>query len=269
MKQRLVFLFALTLFAGLIFGCGIFAERYEKSETEELILNVIGKSGLVLENVSGRIELVQSQDSNFIRIVARKEVHVKKKDLDKPFDEIKLKIDTAGSGIRVESEMKGKTKVRFFSFSEHRGPKVDYTIYVPAGFQLDLNNVNGDISTERLSCNLNIELVNGDVNIDNFSGLFESEIANGEISLDIDSTTGIDIETVNGSVDLSFGENVSARLSVETKNGKIKDENLTLNNVKREKKQLKADIGNNPSTSVSVNTVNGRVTLKGKGKNWQ
>ncbi|MBK6507200.1 MAG: hypothetical protein IPG02_16465 [Ignavibacteria bacterium] len=33
--------------------------------------------------------------------------------------------------------------------------------------------------------------------------------------MDVDSTTGIDIETVNGSVDLTFGENVSANLKVK------------------------------------------------------
>lgn len=81
----------------------------------------------------------------------------------------------------------------------------------------------------------------------------------------VDSTTGIDIETINGSVDLTFGSNVSANLKVETTNGKIIDENLYMSN-RNARENLKADIGTNPSTSVSVSTVNGRVTLKGKRK---
>ena len=269
MKQRFVFLFALSLTAALVFGCGIFSERYEKTETEDRTISAIGKTKLVLENISGRIELNQSTDSGVIRIVARKEISVRKKDLDKPFDEIKIRIDTTGNEIRIEADINTKTKTKFFNFGSMKGPKVEYELYVPANLHLDISNVNGSVTAGSISGDLKIELVNGDVSIENFTGLFESEITNGEISMGVDSTTGIDIETINGSVDLTFGSNVSANLKVETTNGKIIDENLSMSNVKREKKNLKADIGTNPSTSVSVSTVNGRVTLKGKGKNWQ
>lgn len=269
MKQRIVFLVTLTVLIGVMFGCGIFSERYEKTETENHTISAAGKSSLNLDNVNGRIEINQSDDSSTIRIIARKEVTVPKKDLDKPFEEIKLTIDTSGSEIRIDSEYKTKTKVKFFNFGSNRSPRVDYEIFVPANFQLVLSNVNGDITSGRLSADMNIELVNGDVNIDNFTGLFESEITNGEISLEIDSTSGIDIETVNGSVDLSLGSSVSGNLKVETTNGKIIEENLPLNNVKREKKYLKADLGEGQKSSISISTVNGRITLKGKGKNWQ
>jgi DUF4097 and DUF4098 domain-containing protein YvlB len=269
MKQRFVFLFALSLTAALVFGCGIFSERYEKTETEDRTISAIGKTKLVLENISGKIELNQSTDSGIIRLVARKEISVRKKDLDKPFDEIKIRVDTTGSEIKIEADINTKTRTKFFNFGSMKGPKVDYELYIPAGFQLNLSNVNGDISSGLFDGNIKLELINGDVSIEHFTGLFESEITNGEISMGVDSTTGIDIETINGSVDLTFGENVSANLKVETTNGKIIDENLNLSDVKREKKNLKADLGNNPSSSVSISTVNGRITLKGKGKNWQ
>jgi len=269
MKQRFVFLFAMTAFVTLIFGCGIFSERYEKMETEDRTIPINGKSKLILENISGRIELNQSSDSGTIRLVAKKEISVRNKDLDKPFDEIKIRIDTDGNEIKIEADINTKTRTKFFNFGSMKGPSVDYELYVPAGFQIELSNVNGDITGDNFNGDVRIELVNGDVSIRKFSGLFESEITNGEISMGIDSTTGVDIESINGSVDLTFGENVSAKLKVETTNGKILDENLSLSDIKREKKYLKADLGVNPSTSVSVSTVNGRITLKGKVKNFQ
>lgn len=269
MKNHIVFLFALAVFAGVVFGCGIFSEKYEKSETEELSISASGRKSLNLENVNGRIELNQSSDSGIVKIIARKEITVPKKDLDKPFDEIKLKIDSSGSEIRIDSEIRAKNRVRFFNFGSLKSPRIDYEIFVPPGLQIVVSNVNGDVTSGRLASDVKIELVNGDVNIDNYTGLFESEVTNGEVSVEVDSTTGIDIETVNGSVDLTFGETVSGNLKVETTNGKIFDENMSLSNVKREKKYLKAEFGNAPGPSISVSTVNGRITLKGKGKNWQ
>ncbi|MBK6507199.1 MAG: hypothetical protein IPG02_16460 [Ignavibacteria bacterium] len=46
-----------------------------------------------------------------------------------------------------------------------KGPKVDYELYIPAGFQLDLSNVNGDVTAGSFDGDLRIELINGDVSI--------------------------------------------------------------------------------------------------------
>lgn len=269
MKHGIVYLLAFAVFAGLIFGCGIFSERFEKAETENITLYTGERRTLNLDNINGKIELNQSSDSGLIRIVARKEISVRKKDLDKPFDEITIKIDSTLDEIRIDSEINKRSGTKFFNIGNIKGPKVDYTIFIPANHRIRISNVNGDITAGSLNADLKIEIVNGNVDIENFSGLFESETTNGEVSLGVDSTTGIDIETVNGSVDLAFGENISASLKAETQNGKISDEGLDLKNVKREKKYLKADLGSGASTSISLSTINGRIALKGKNKNWQ
>ncbi len=269
MNSRIAFITAFLVLAGLTFGCGLFSERYEKNETEEFKISAAGKSRLVLDNINGRIELIASSDSENVKVIAVKEITVPKKDLNKPFEEIKLRIDTSGNDIRIDSDIKSKTKLRFFSFGTIKGPKVDYEIHIPSGLAVEISNVNGNISSNRLATDVSIELINGNITFRNYSGLFESEVTNGEVSLSVDSTSGIDIETVNGSVDIDFGKYVAGKLKAETTNGKIVDENLDLSNVTKEKKLLKGEFGTSPSTSISISTVNGRITLKGKGSNWQ
>ncbi|MBK6507198.1 MAG: hypothetical protein IPG02_16455 [Ignavibacteria bacterium] len=110
MKQRFVFLFALSLTAALMFGCGIFSERYEKTETEDRTISAIGKTKLVLENISGknRTESVNRQRRYQNR--CPKKLSVRKKDLDKPFDEIKIRVDTTGSEIKIEADINTNKK---------------------------------------------------------------------------------------------------------------------------------------------------------------
>jgi DUF4097 and DUF4098 domain-containing protein YvlB len=89
-----------------------------------------------------------------------------------------------------------------------------------------LNSVSGDIEADSLSGEIEAETVSGDVEIVN--GSFQRAAAhsvNGEIVFHAQLLDDgrLDIETINGEVDIKFDGDVSARFDIETFNGEIRN----------------------------------------------
>jgi len=89
-----------------------------------------------------------------------------------------------------------------------------------------LNSVSGDIEAEDLSGEIEAETVSGDVEIVN--GSFSRALAhsvNGEILFHAELLNDgrLDVETINGEVDVKFQGDVSARFDIETFNGEIRN----------------------------------------------
>lgn len=257
----------LILLAGIFFtgfnGCGFMSKKYTKSETEEIRINTAGKRKLSLENISGNIRIVKNSDSSTLIIKALKETKVKKKELETPFDEIKIETDTNSENISVRTVISKNDGIKFFSLSKN--PTVNYDLYVPENIEIEIENINGDLSTKNLNNSLKISLVNGDVEIENYTGTLNCEITNGSFYGEVDSTEGINVSIINGSITLNLSNFMNANIEAETVNGKISDENIQLRELRKEKKYLKAKIGNQESdVEIKIETVNGKIKLKGK-----
>ena len=89
-----------------------------------------------------------------------------------------------------------------------------------------LNSVSGDIEAEDLSGEIEAETVSGDVEIVN--GSFSRALAhsvNGEIVFHAELLNDgrLDVETINGEVDVKFHGDISARFDIETFNGEIRN----------------------------------------------
>ncbi len=264
--MKIIAVLFLIIVVGANFGgCGMMSKRYTKSKTETFSINAAGKKKFKLENVRGTIKISRSADSGLIGIKASKELQVKKKNLDKPFDEMTVKLDTIGSIVSVMTDFEKSRDIRFFKFDDGTDARVDYEISLPRGIEIEIKNNHGNISGIDLGNDLNLDLVNGDVSLEGFSGLLECETVNGDLSANIDSTRGINLNTVNGDVSLTFSNFINANLRAETVNGKITEDNLQLTDVTREKKLLKAKIGKDtPDADIKIETVNGKIRLSGK-----
>lgn len=265
MKNKiLAIIIGITLLS--VSGCGMFSKKYTKAKTDEYRLNTAGKKKVKLDNVNGTVTITHSNDSGALLVKAVREIKVKKKYLDTPFDEIEIKIDTTGSNISIATEIEKKGEDGLFKFNIARGQRVDYEIQIPSGLDIEVENVHGNIVASSLDNDLKIDLVNGKVSLENYSGLLECEITNGEFTGHIDSTRGININTVNGSVSLFLNNYINANLRAETSNGKIVDDNLNFRDVIKEKGLFKGKLGNggNANVDIKVETVNGRIKLYGR-----
>jgi DUF4097 and DUF4098 domain-containing protein YvlB len=135
-----------------------------------------------------------------------------------------------------------------------------------AAGEVDASTVSGDVTLFRVSGKVEAESVSGDVVVD--EGAFErAELGtvNGEIVFqgELQDDGKLSVETVNGSVDIDFVGDVSARFSVDTFNGGIN--NCFGPKAERTSKyapgwELEFSEGDG-SGRVEVSTMNGRVNI--------
>lgn len=264
MKARILILLAGIVFLSLN-GCGLMSKKYLKSKSEVFQINTEGKNKIKLENVKGDISIIHGNDSGSVTVKATKEIKVKKKFLDTPFDEIDVMIDSSDSFISIKTEISKKRDDGFFKGYIGSNASVDYVITVPSGMQIEIENVSGDITSDKLDNDISINLVNGKVDLDKYTGKLDCEIINGTFTGHIDSTKGMDVNTVNGSITLFLNNYMNATLKAETTHGKITDENLQFNNTVKEKGVFKGKLGSSEdNVNINLETVNGKIKLIGR-----
>jgi len=263
MKAKILIIITGIFFLSIsISNCGFLSKKYTKTEKSEISISTVSKKKISLDNTNGEIKILKSTDVNKLVIIAHKEIKVKKKNLETPFDEIIIDIDTNSDVISVTSKIKDKGEVQFFHFGKET--RIDYDIYVPENIEIEIVNVNGNIDSKTITNDLRIELTNGDVDLERYTGKLNCEITNGAFNGRIDSTNGINIEVINGSVELNLNNFINANVTAETMNGKISEENLQFRDLKKGKKSLSGKLGNTDNkVDIHIETTNGKIKLFG------
>lgn len=265
MKSRIIIILTGFVIILSLNGCGLMSKKYIKTETVSRNINTAGKTKVKLENTNGSVRFSRSSDSGSITVKAYKEIKVKKKFLSTPFDEIEIKMDTISSIISISTEFNKSGEDGIFKFNIGRDQKVDYEITVPVNMDIAVENVNGNISSNDLNNDIKIDLINGEVAMEKYSGRMECDITNGSFSGHIDSTRGLEINTINGSVSLFLNNYMNANVRAETVHGKITDENLNFMDIIKEKGMFKGKLGSRDSnTDIRIETVNGKIKLFGR-----
>ncbi|MDQ3020461.1 MAG: hypothetical protein M3R36_07820 [Bacteroidota bacterium] len=265
MKLRMIFFITGLAVIVSLYGCGIMSKKYTKTESVTHQISTDGKKKIKLENINGSVAISQSKDSNVLIVKAYKEIKVKKKYLDTPFDEIEVILDTTGNMISIKTEINKDGEDGIFKFNMDRKQRVDYEISVPLNMKIEIENINGNVSAGSLSDDLKIDLVNGEISLENYTGRLECEVTNGSFSGHIESTKGIDINTINGGVTLYLNNYMNANVRAESLHGKITNEQLQFREMIKEKNLFKGKLGSDDSeVDIKIETVNGKIKLYGR-----
>ena len=257
--NRIFILILLSVSVLSMFSCSLLSKKYEKKEDEEFKISAVNKTKIDLTNVNGKITVSKGDSLSGIVIKAEKIGYMRKKDMDKPLDMIKVNIDTTGNIVRITSELQKDHEWLHFDIHSN---KVNYDIKVPPNIMVKVDNVNGDIELYNLVNETDISSVNGEIKFDNLSGVQNLSTTNGKITGSIDSVRNFKVETVNGSVTLTLAKTFLGSIRAETVNGHIDTENLTISDPVAEKKLFRGYIGNK-NNELSIDVVNGRITLTG------
>lgn len=142
--------------------------------------------------------------------------------------------------------------------------ELSYVVRLPAGVRINAETVNGGVTVNAIDAAATVETVNGDIRV-------ESAIAgslttvNGRITGTFTRATWdgtLNVETVNGSVDLTFPANLSAVVSGETVNGSISSPDFPVTITgKWGPKSFRGTIGSG-GRELNIETVNGSITLR-------
>lgn len=241
-------------------GCSALTKKHEKVDIEYFNINPSGKTKLVLNNVNGNIKIKDGPDSN-ISVRAEKIAYVSKKDMDKKLDNISILIDTSGNVIRIDSETRKKKSL--FSFSFKKNDKVNYDIELPPNFDVQIDNTNGNVNISGLQGEIETDIINGNIKLDNVTGKTVLDITNGKVNAALDSSNGLKVNIINGSVKLELGNSFGGKFVLDVTNGKINYNDIKFDDVVSDKKSLKGNLGDSDS-KIQIDVTNGKITLERK-----
>jgi hypothetical protein len=146
------------------------------------------------------------------------------------------------------------------------GWHVSYRLDVPRTTPLSLQSTNGGINIDNVRSEVRFRTVNGGVTLTRAGGDVEGRTTNGAVRVDLDGTTwdggGLDVETSNGSVNLSIPAGYSARLETGTVNGRMQvDFPMTVQGTIG--RSMTADLGSG-GPLLRAKTSNGAVRIRRK-----
>lgn len=141
---------------------------------------------------------------------------------------------------------------------------VSYRVSVPHRYDLDLSTVNGGISVEAVSGQIEFGATNGGVSLTEIGGDVRGRTTNGGMKIVLSGDqwegTGLDVRTTNGGITLMLPEGFNAQLESATTNGALSvDFPITVSG--RIDRRLRTQLGSGGPLLRAI-TTNGGVTIK-------
>jgi DUF4097 and DUF4098 domain-containing protein YvlB len=142
--------------------------------------------------------------------------------------------------------------------------EMNYVVRVPAGVAINVETVNGGVVLRGLDTPASVATVNGGIDFE-AAGAHRLETVNGRIKATLnraDWSGSLDIETVNGTVDLTLPASFTADVRGETVNGGITSDFPVTIEGRWGPKSFRGTINGGGGRSLNIETVNGAIRLR-------
>jgi hypothetical protein len=140
---------------------------------------------------------------------------------------------------------------------------VDFTVAVPAGVNVRIGSVNGDVEVQGATAEVEASTVNGEVRARSSGGPVRATTVNGDVRASMGSVGSGDLSysTVNGSIELELPSAFNADVELRTVNGSFEtDFPMTLSG-RMSPRHLSGKIGSG-GRDLRATTVNGSIKLR-------
>lgn len=209
-----------------------------------------------LSNINGNVS-IRACDCSQVNLVA--EIEASSQEMR---DRISVEIDSSESHLYVRTKYRKRGERPSWN-NEHS--EVTYTLTVPNQVNLnDIELVNGDLNVEGISGELNADLVNGELESDGGSSSTRVNMVNGDMTIKFDSLSHakhIDLDSVNGRINLYLPADANATIDAETVSGKISNEfGIQVRKHKYVGSDMRGTIGNG-DVRISLENVNGKIAV--------
>jgi len=142
---------------------------------------------------------------------------------------------------------------------------VDFRVLVPKGVKVGVNTVNGAVTVDGATAEVDAHTVNGEVQVASSGGPVNASTVNGGVHAQVgrvDSDADMEFTTVNGSVVAEFTGDFGGDVEMSTVNGSLRtDYEITVVG-RLDPKHLHAHIGKPGGPRIRLDTVNGSVELR-------
>ena len=228
----------------------------------------LSASGRVsVSNVNGPIVL-EPWDRNEVQVEVARIA-----DSQESMDLIDIDVSARRDHIRIESRISGKDTHGGAEYYRNRRIEVHFRLKVPRHAVLnEIEAINGNVTASNFTNITRISVVNGNLVARNLQGTSKLSIVNGEIRAtfyQLESVSSIDLETVNGRVNLEVPSDINATIRADSLNGTIgNDFGLTVKKGKHVGRDLHGRIGTG-EIPLHLTSVNGPMFISRKkdGKN--
>lgn len=187
---------------------------------------------------------------------------------------VRAKVVTNASTMSAAREMARDVDIHTGATIRADGPRhrkrhwysVSYEIFAPRESSLDLETKNGGVSIENFGGRVRFKTLNGGVELADLSGDVIGRTTNGGLSIHLTGSEwegqGLDVETINGGVEIQVPRDYSAELEMGTVNGHI-EVNFPIMIEGRLNRRLKTTLGDGGKLIRAVTTNGGVVVTRG------
>ena len=141
---------------------------------------------------------------------------------------------------------------------------VDFEVRLPRGVNIGAWSVNGEVSVEGATGEVEAGSVNGSVDATSSGGPVQASSVNGTVHARMGRVGGnddLEFSSVNGNVIAEFGEDIDAQIELSTVNGRFQTDWPVTITGRVDPRHLRATIGKG-GRRIRLSTVNGNVELR-------
>ena len=248
-----------TVCASLALALGAQASDHGGAVTEEFhqTYAITADGRVELDNINGDVH-ISSWDRNEVKVDA-----VKYADTKERLDEAKIEINATADTISIRTKYPDHDHT--WNWGSHNNPAgVEYTLTVPRTVRLDeIKLINGALDVTGVSGEVNASLINGRLDAHNLAGRARLSTINGKLDARFDELAGksVELNSVNGSVELTIPSDSKAELEASTVSGGISNDfGLHVNHHQFVGHDLRGELGTG-GTRIKLNNVNGRIAI--------
>ncbi|HVO60536.1 MAG TPA: DUF4097 family beta strand repeat-containing protein, partial [Terriglobales bacterium] len=185
---------------------------------------------LTIKNINGDID-ANASDAGEVQVTAVKS--------GPNADQIRIEVVPGSEGVTIcavypgDSDNCGSDNHHYGTSSHGNNGKVHFTVQMPKNLRLEADNVNGNVNADGMGREVRANSVNGNVDLSTTSWA-EAKTVNGRIKAamgDAGWNGTLQVESVNGSIELDMPGDFNADVNFSSVNGHIdSDFPLTVNN---------------------------------------
>ena len=249
-----------TVCALLILALGAHASDHRGALTEEFhqtyALTADGR--IELDNINGDVH-ISSWDQNQVKVDA-----VKYADTKERLDEAKIEIDSRNDSLSIRTKYPDHNQS--WNWGSRNNPaSVEYTLTVPRTARLDeIKLINGALDINGVSGEVSASCINGRLEAHNLAGRARLSTINGHLDARFDQLAGssVELNSVNGSVQLTIPSDSKAEIEASTVSGGIENDfGLHVNQHRWVGHDLRGELGNG-GPRIKLANVNGRIEIR-------
>ena len=248
-----------SLSALLILAVAAHASDHRGALTEEFhqTYPITANGRVELDNINGPVH-ISSWDRDEVKVDA-----VKYADTKEQLDAAKIEVESGKEYVSIRTRYPDHD--HSWSRGSHNNPaSVEYTLTVPRTVRLDeIKLINGALDITGMSDEVRASCINGQLEAHNLAGRAQLSTVNGRLVADFHQLAGqtVELESVNGPVDLTIPSDSNAEVEASTISGGIENDfGLHVNHHRFVGHDLKGEIGNG-GTHIKLSDVNGRVGI--------